>query len=71
MPLVGFDAAGNRLGMGGGFYDRTLAFMQRVPRPSPVLIGVAHQCQQEAQLPAAAWDIPLQLIVTDKKTIRP
>ena len=71
MPLVGFDADGNRLGMGGGFYDRTLAFVQRAPRPLPVLIGVAHQCQQETQLTTAAWDIPLQLIVTDKKVIRP
>ncbi|MFY0663419.1 MAG: 5-formyltetrahydrofolate cyclo-ligase [Natronospirillum sp.] len=61
LPLVGFDAQGNRLGMGGGFYDRT--FAQRGQRP--VLIGVAHACQQVTQLPVQPWDVPLHGIVTD------
>lgn len=71
LPLVGFDAQGNRLGMGGGFYDRTLAFLHRIPRLRPRLVGVAHACQQVDALDAAAWDVPLALIVTDKRVIRP
>jgi 5-formyltetrahydrofolate cyclo-ligase len=71
LPLVGFDDAGNRLGMGGGFYDRTLSFLQRTRRPTPLLIGLAHACQQVPRLDAADWDIPLHLIVTDTRLIRP
>lgn len=61
-PLVAFDAYGNRLGMGGGFYDRTLA---QLPANSPCqVIGLAHNCQQVAAVPCEAWDIPLQQVVT-------
>lgn len=68
MPLVGFDAQGGRLGMGGGFYDRTLAFTQQHPqRPRPLLVGLAHHCQQVDNLPLAHWDIPLDAIVTDQQ----
>ena len=69
MPLVGFDAAGNRLGMGGGFYDRTLARRQGVAPHKPLLIGIAHVCQQVGELGVAAWDIPLHLVVTDQGII--
>lgn len=69
-PLVGFDAHANRMGMGGGFYDRTLAFV-RHRRPAPRLIGVAHACQEVKALPTEPWDIPLSAIVTDTKIIRP
>lgn len=62
VPLVGFDAAGNRMGMGGGFYDRTLAQLHH--SPGPQLIGLAHNCQQVAALPVASWDIPMQAIAT-------
>ena len=70
MPLTGFDAAGNRLGMGGGFYDRTLAFCRRVPRPHPLLVGVAHACQQVTHLPVQGWDVPLATVVTDCRVFR-
>ncbi|MDN6180321.1 MAG: 5-formyltetrahydrofolate cyclo-ligase [Halomonas subglaciescola] len=70
VPLVGFDQDANRMGMGGGFYDRTLSFM-RHRRPAPALIGVAHACQQVAQLPVEPWDIPLTTIATDAGTLRP
>lgn len=64
-PLVAFDATGNRLGMGGGFYDRTLA---QLPAASPCqVIGLAHNCQQVAAVPAEAWDIPLQQVITPAK----
>jgi 5-formyltetrahydrofolate cyclo-ligase len=70
VPLVGFDAAGQRIGMGGGFYDRTLAFT-RQRRPRPRLIGLAHGCQRVEQLPVQSWDVPLDAIVTDREVIRP
>lgn len=69
MPLVGFDRAGGRLGMGGGYYDRTLAFKKKWPRRTPTLVGVAHACQEAARLPLAAWDIPLQIIVSDQRSV--
>lgn len=69
MPLTGFDARGNRLGMGGGFYDRTLAF-HRHGGPRPLLVGVAHACQQVPALPVAAWDVPLAAVATDRHTFR-
>jgi 5-formyltetrahydrofolate cyclo-ligase len=70
MPLTGFDARGNRLGMGGGFYDRTLAFHRR-RRQRPLLVGVAHACQQLPALAVAAWDVPLPLVATDRHLLRP
>ncbi len=66
LPLVGFDAQGGRLGMGGGFYDRSLAYLQRRQHwRSPLLIGLAHECQKVDQLALASWDVPLAAIVTD------
>jgi len=66
MPLVGFDNAGNRLGMGGGFYDRTLAFRHARRRwRKPLLIGVAFGLQRCPALPAEPWDVPLDGIVTE------
>lgn len=64
LPLVAFDAKGNRLGMGGGFYDRTLAGLK--PTRRPLLIGLAHEFQRQNQLPIQSWDVPLDGIATDK-----
>lgn len=70
-PLVGFDARGNRLGMGGGFYDRSFAFLNRHPRwRRPLLVGVAHAFQQVPALPAQAWDVPLAAVATDRALLR-
>lgn len=67
MPLVGFDRRGNRLGMGGGFYDRTLAFLRhRRHWKKPRLFGLAHEFQHLDALPAEPWDVPVQGIVTDR-----
>lgn len=69
-PLVAFDAQGNRLGMGGGFYDRTLAYLNRRHHwRKPRLLGTAHAFQQVAQLPHASWDIPLQGVVTERELL--
>lgn len=70
MPLVGFDAKGNRLGMGGGFYDRAFAYRKRRLRwQGPRLLGVAHDCQKVEALPVASWDIPLDGIVSDSERL--
>lgn len=63
-PLVAFDHTGQRLGQGGGFYDRSLA---RLGNKRPVVIGIAHAFQEVARIPAEPWDIPLDAVVTDTK----
>jgi len=66
-PLVAFDSQGERLGMGGGFYDRTLADIASrdcMHSNSVKIIGLAHDCQQVEQVPTEAWDIPLPEIFT-------
>ena len=67
MPLVGFDDSGYRLGMGGGFYDRTLAGRGRFRRP--YRLGIAHACQRVAELPHDPWDQRLDTCVTDIATV--
>ena len=68
LPLVGFDLYGGRLGMGGGFYDRSLAYRQlRKNWHKPTLLGVAHECQQVDRLALASWDIRLGAVVTDRR----
>ncbi len=66
LPLVAFDLKGNRLGMGGGFYDRSFAFKTARTGGPPKMIGLAHECQKAEQLPAASWDMPLDAILTDR-----
>jgi 5-formyltetrahydrofolate cyclo-ligase len=66
-PLVAFDSAGNRVGMGGGFYDKTFAFLKRVQRTRPALIGYAYECQKLPELAPEAWDVPLQGVVTEQQ----
>ncbi len=71
MPLVAFDKLGGRLGMGGGFYDRTLAFKHdtHANSQSPKLIGLAHDCQEVEKIPMETWDIPLDAIATNSRLI--
>ena len=67
MPLVGFDDKGNRLGMGGGFYDRSLEFLRhRNHWRKPHLLGIAYDFQRVNGLAADLWDVPLQGVVTDQ-----
>lgn len=66
MPLVGFDESGGRLGMGGGFYDRSLAYRSRRKNGhKPTLLGLAHECQKVDKLPLERWDVSLHATVTD------
>ncbi|MEE9445228.1 MAG: 5-formyltetrahydrofolate cyclo-ligase [Cocleimonas sp.] len=64
MPLLGFDKQGNRLGMGGGFYDRTFSFKQS-KESKPILMGFAFDFQEVDKLKAEEWDIPMDFIATE------
>jgi 5-formyltetrahydrofolate cyclo-ligase len=71
MPLVGFDAHGNRIGMGKGFYDRHFAHRIRMRHwRRPLLVGLAYGVQQVAALPRAAHDVPVDMIVTESTSRR-
>lgn len=71
-PLLAFDASGNRLGMGAGFYDRTFAFRRhRQAWLAPRLIGTAWSFQQQPRLEAMPWDVPLDGVVTESGWILP
>jgi 5-formyltetrahydrofolate cyclo-ligase len=63
LPLVAFDQQGNRLGMGGGFYDRTFEFCRSEGGIKPKLFGLAHTCQEAHNLPTENWDIQLNNII--------
>ncbi|MEM8661207.1 MAG: 5-formyltetrahydrofolate cyclo-ligase [Pseudomonadota bacterium] len=60
MPLVAWDASGGRLGMGGGFYDRTFADVD-----GPVMVGIAYEMQQLRHIERDEWDIPMDFVVTE------
>jgi len=62
-PLVAFDLNGGRLGMGGGFYDRTFAHLRKASQ-RPVFYGVALNEQQVDTIPIESWDIPLDGVAT-------
>ncbi len=68
MPLVGFDAAGQRLGMGGGWYDRSFAFRHRRSAP-PWLVGAGFSVQQVDTLEVAEWDVVPDAICTESQTL--
>lgn len=69
VPLVAFDSNCNRLGMGGGYYDRALAFKQTSSQiRSPLLIGLAYELQKVNALEINSWDIPMDGIISETKT---
>ena len=67
LPLVGFDARGARLGMGGGWYDRSLAFRHARAAP-PWLVGAGFAVQQVEALPLEAWDVRLDAVCSEAAT---
>ncbi|UYN98133.1 MAG: 5-formyltetrahydrofolate cyclo-ligase [Devosia sp.] len=61
MPLLGFDSEGTRLGYGGGYYDRTLASLDK----KPLLVGLAFAAQELPFIPREDHDVPLDAVVTE------
>ena len=71
MPLVAFDKQGNRIGMGGGYYDRTLAFLNARTRwHKPRLVGVGYSFQEVSAINRESWDVPLSYIATEKEFVK-
>jgi 5-formyltetrahydrofolate cyclo-ligase len=68
LPLLGFSRDGQRLGMGGGYYDRSFAFRRERPAP-PLLVGIGYAFQEAPELVAEPWDVRLDAVVTDAETI--
>lgn len=68
MPLVGFDNQGNRLGMGGGYYDRCFSF-KKTQQKKPVLLGFAYDFQGIDSLIAESWDVGLDMIAIESELL--
>jgi len=67
LPLLGFDQRGYRMGMGGGYYDSSLAYLEKRRRwRRPLLVGLAFESQGLAELPTDPWDIPLDAVITER-----
>ena len=64
LPLVGFDARCHRLGMGGGWYDRSFQFRQQHAAP-PWLVGAAFAAQELDAIDAATWDVTLDAVCSE------
>lgn len=73
LPLVGFDLNGHRLGMGGGWYDRSFAFRHRTAAHGrtapPWLVGAAFAVQQTDALSPADWDVALDAVCHERGTL--
>jgi len=68
-PLVAFDEKMNRIGMGGGYYDRCFQFLKhRKKWLHPKLLGVAFECQEVEKITSNRWDIPLYQVVTARNS---
>ena len=67
-PLVAYDSHGNRLGMGGGYYDRTLQIYNQTGK-GPYPVGLALDIQEVEALPTEIWDVPLPEIITPTRDI--
>ena len=69
MPMVAIDRLGNRIGMGGGFYDRTFAFRKK-ESSDPKLIGFAYDFQLIDEQTPQPWDVPTDAIALQKEFIQ-
>lgn len=76
IPGAGFDEKGNRIGYGGGYYDRLLSGIRKRnllpddPHPSPMLIALAFEEQIVKEIPSEPHDIKMDMIITDRRVIR-
>jgi 5-formyltetrahydrofolate cyclo-ligase len=71
LPLLGFDEQGYRMGMGGGYYDASLAYLtRRRAWHKPRLVGLAFEAQKVARLPRDPWDVPLDGVITERRYYR-
>lgn len=70
VPLLGFDAKGNRLGSGAGYYDRSFHFKRESPECRPILIGLAYDEQMQDGLTRQPWDVPLDYVITETQQIQ-
>lgn len=69
VPFVGFDEEGNRLGRGGGYYDRTFSFLAAENRENPFLLGLGYELQQVNHLPKDELDVKLRGVLTEHRLI--
>ena len=69
IPLLAYTLTGSRLGMGGGYYDRSFAFRHAQSTP-PLLIGVAYSCQEANDIPAQNWDVKLDILINEQEVLR-
>ncbi|MGH8122452.1 MAG: 5-formyltetrahydrofolate cyclo-ligase [Rudaea sp.] len=70
VPLIAFDRRGHRLGSGGGYYDRSFAFLREAARPaSPLLVGIGYSFQELRALERKTWDVPMDYIATERELI--
>lgn len=67
VPLAAFDALGHRIGYGAGYYDRTLDGLRATRRITTV--GLAFAVQQIEAVPAAAHDVALDYVLTERETL--
>jgi len=70
VPLLGFDRHGQRLGFGGGYYDRSFAFLAgRADVAKPLLVGVGYACQQVRPIEPQPWDVRLDYVATERELL--
>ena len=70
LPCTAVDLHGHRLGFGAGYYDRALAPDRLGDAPAPLTVGVVFDVQVAADLPVRAWDVPVDVVVTDRRVVR-
>ncbi len=69
LPLVAFDLEGRRLGMGGGYYDRTFSFKKTSQKQGPFLLGIGFEDQRVESLSSDIWDVNLDGVLTGHRLI--
>jgi 5-formyltetrahydrofolate cyclo-ligase len=69
VPLLAYTRTGARLGMGGGYYDRSFAFRHGQAAP-PLLIGIAYSDQETEHLPSEEWDVKMDMLINEREILR-